>query len=52
MNIITKAIALTLRSLGLDPKLPSADIIRALRTTPGGNPRKILGTSTKIEKNT
>ena len=50
MNKITKAIAVTLQALGLDPKLPRADIIRALRTTPGGNLRKILGTSTKVEK--
>ena len=50
MNIITKAIALTLRALGIDPNLPRADIIRSLRTTPGGNLRKILGTSTKVEK--
>ena len=44
------AITRTLISIGIDPTQGMPGIIRALATTPGGNPRRILGTSTKVEK--
>ena len=50
MRRLSKAVAERLSALGVDDITDKRAIFRALALTPGGNPRKLLGSSTKVEK--
>jgi len=50
MRRIGKAVAKRLAALGIVDTTDKRAVFQALALTPGGNPRKLLGTSTKVEK--
>ena len=50
MRRIGKAVAKRLSALGIVDTTDKRAVFQALALTPGGNPRKLLGTSTKVEK--